>query len=98
MLTQIQDTLKAVDNNVFYGGVKGLSKAQLWNYIVFARGPLKRSARGNTSYTQTIVVVVVREEYVPEETIAQVIEAMEALPNVRFVDDGGSFEYDPSDI
>jgi len=94
LLNTIQEALRTVDENVFYGGVTGITASDKWDYIVFSRGALKRTARGNTAYTREINVVIVREEYVPEETIHQVIQAMEAIPNVRFNESGGDTEYD----
>lgn len=94
MLKQIETALKAVDNNVFYGGVTGIDRIDKWDYIVFGRRNLRRNTKGNTSYTHVITVSIVREEYVPEETIYEVIEAMESIPGVRLEDDGGTFAYD----
>ena len=94
MLKQIETALKAVDNNVFYGGVTGIDRADKWDYIVFSRRNLRRNTKGNTSYTHVITVYIVREEYVPEETIYDVINAMEAIPGVRFDDDNAQFNYD----
>lgn len=94
MLNEIKNALESVDNNVFYGGITNREPTDKWDYIVFSRGPLQRNSKGNTSYTRTINVAIVREEYVPEETIQQVIDAMEAIPNVRFADDGGDSDYE----
>lgn len=94
MLKTIQSALEAVDINVHYGGVTGTTPADRWDYIVFSRGPLKRNSKGNTTYSQTINVAIVREEYVPEETIFQVVEAMEAIPNVRLDADACDFDYE----
>lgn len=94
MLNEIKNALESVDNNVFYGGVTGIDRIDKWDYIVFGRRSLRRNTKGNTSYTHIITVNIVREEYVPEETIYKVIEAMEAIPGVRLEDDGGTFAYD----
>lgn len=94
MLNEINEALRRVDDNVFYGGVTDIGQMRDWNYIVFQRADLKRTTRGNTAYTQELRVVIVREDYVPEETIREVIDALEALPNVRLKEDAASFEYD----
>lgn len=96
MLNAIQRVLETVEDreHIFYGGVTNVDPVDRWNYIVFSRGPLRRSAKGNTSYVRTITVAIVHEEYVPEETIHAVIDAMESLPNVRFEDIGSSSDYD----
>lgn len=94
MLEQIEVALKAIDPNVYYGGVTDISPTDIWDYIVFSRGPLRRNPKGNTAYSHTINVVIVREEYVPEETIYEVIAAMESIPGVRLDAEGSDFEYD----
>lgn len=94
MLKTIREALLAIDPNVYFGGVTNVDTADKWDYIVFSRGGMRRNARGNTAYSTTINVVVVREEYVPEETIYQVIEAMETIPNVRLNENAVEFEYD----
>ena len=94
MLARIREALEAIDSHVYYGGVTGIEPADVWDYIVFARGPLRRNPKGNTAYSHTINVVVVREEYVPEETLYQVINAMESIPGVRLDASGAEFDYD----
>ena len=94
MLNTIRNALLGVDPNVYFGGVTNTDKINKWDYIVFSRGDMKRNVRGNTAYSTTINVVVVREEYVPEETIYRVIEVMEGIPNVRLNENAVEFEYD----
>ena len=94
MLNTVRQALEAVDPNVFYGGVTDITPTDIWDYTVFSRGPLRRNPKGNTAYSHTINVVIVREEYVPEETVYQVVNAMESIPGVRLDAEGADFDYD----
>lgn len=82
-LDRINEALHSLDLPVYYGTATGLSKASAWNYIVFGR----ENATGNanlTSISHNYNVAVVHEDYVPEQTLYDVLEAMSAIPGMRW--------------
>ena len=91
-LDLINAALANVDNRVFYGTAAKLPKSQPWNYTVFSREPASRNAN-KTSITHVYAVSVVRENYVPESMMAEVINAMESIPGMRMSDDDIEFAY-----
>lgn len=91
-LDLIKDALSNVDGSVYYGTAAKKPKDAPWNYTVFSREPAHRSA-GKTSITHVYAVSVVRENFVPESMMGEVINAMESIPGMRMSDDGIEFAY-----
>lgn len=92
MLNAIEEKLQAFADKVFYGTADEVKPSELWNYIVFWRDRLARN-EGNTGYTDYYNVAVVNENWVPDELISSVIEAMETLSGMRLARSDISFEY-----
>ncbi|MBQ9785059.1 MAG: hypothetical protein IJW29_06450 [Clostridia bacterium] len=91
-LDLISAALAEVDERVYYGTAAKLPKCQPWNYTVFSREPAYRNA-SKTGITHVYAVSVVRENFVPEGMMLDVINAMEAIPGMRMADDGIDFAY-----
>lgn len=92
MLRDIKAALEALGLTVYYGAAGRLSGEDVWDYIVFYRTTLSPSA-SKTSLSQVYEVAVVCEEYVPDETVFGVIDAMTALPGFKLADTGGTYQY-----
>lgn len=92
MLSDIQTALESLGLPVYYGAAGTLSGEDVWDYIVFYRRTLSPST-SKTGLAQVYEVAIVCEEYVPDEKVFGVIDAMTALPGVRFSDTGGDFQY-----
>lgn len=88
----IKAALEKVDERVYYGTAAKLPNGSKWNYTVFSREPASRSAN-KTSITHVYAVSVVRESYVPEGMMAEVINAMESIPGMRMASDDIDFAY-----
>ena len=91
VLNEIKDALEAVDPNVYYGMAGSLQDGDLWDYIVFSRSTLNASAN-KTGYTDKFRVAIVREEFIPDDTVYEVIEAMLAIDGMKL--SGGEFTYE----
>ena len=92
MLNKIRDKLQELDDNVFYGAAKDNEATKnVWNYIVFGRDKMEPK-ENKTSFTYYFDVVIVREEYIPEDLIEQVIAKVEAC-GLRLADTPPEFEY-----
>lgn len=83
ILDAIKYALEPLGYPIYYGTAAGISKSQPWDYIVFGR----ENATGNnnnTSLTHHYTVAVIHEDYVPEDTIKDVLDAMLAIPGMRW--------------
>lgn len=91
ILSRIKEALEAVDPNVYYGMVGTVEDGDLWDYVVFARHTLS-GADQRTGYVDRYRVAIVRENFIPSETVFQVIDAMLSIPGMRLA--SNDFEYD----
>ena len=91
-LDAISEALSSVDERVYYGMASKLPKGAPWNYTVFSREPSNRNAN-KTGFTDVYSVAVVREEYVPEDVLPAVIEAMETIPGMKLADSTVDYDY-----
>lgn len=92
MLSDIQTALEELGLPVYYGAAGQLSGEDVWDYIVFYRRTLEPSTN-KTGLAQVYEVAVVCEEFVPDETVLGVIDAMTALPGFKLKDTGGEYQY-----
>lgn len=91
ILEDIKNALETVDERVFYGKAGTLEDGDLWDYIVFSRSSLKTTG-GATGIANSYQVAIVRENFIPEETVEAVIEAMKSIAGMRL--EGSDFAYD----
>lgn len=91
ILNRIKEALEAVDPNVYYGMAGTVDDGDLWDYLVFARKSLS-AADQRTGYVDTYRVAIVRENFIPNETVFQVVDAMLSIPGMRLA--SNAFDYD----
>lgn len=93
MLNKIRDKLKEIDENVFYGVAKEIDQTgePIWNYIVFGRKQMTPK-ENQTSFTEEYEIVIVRENYIPEKLIDEVIAKVEEC-GVRFSNQPAEYKY-----
>ncbi len=84
LLDDAMDALEAADPNTFYGTANALPKGAPWDFTVLKRGSIRRTG-GKTGYSDSLVVVIVRERYIPDGLAERVVEAMEQLPGINLV-------------
>ena len=92
ILNDIKEALETVDPRVFYGMAVTLSDGDLWDYIVFSRVNLK-VVPSKTGEAVVYRVAIVREEFVPEDDIQAVVDAMTGIPGMRRRESDSPFEY-----
>lgn len=93
MLQLIETKLLNVLPTVYYGTARDDEEhITLWNYIVFWRDSVKRSAN-NTSFTDYYTVAIVHEDWAPNELIEQIISEMESIPGMRLANSEIDFNY-----
>ena len=82
-LDKINEAVQTIGLPVYYGTATGIGKGQPWNYIVFGR----ENATGNanlTSITHNYSVAIVHEDFVPEDILDAVLDAMSTIPGMRW--------------
>lgn len=91
-LDMIKDALATIDGDkVFYGLAAKLGKKDPWNYTVFSRASTDPSDN-LTSFSDIYEVAVVREEYVPEGMLFDVLAAVDHIPGLKLAK-GRPIEY-----
>lgn len=92
MLNNLKEALETIDSNVFYGAAK-TPEENIWNYIVFGRFKRNKS-KNDSGYTYYYDVVIVREEYIPEDLIEEVIRTVEEQTRLKLADEPVDFDYE----
>lgn len=89
----IEKTLKNIDNNVHYGKVPESYLRGEWNYLVFGKSKLKPSGSNNINLTDTYWVAIIRENYIPDELVFNIIDELNSIPGLKLTSDDGNYEY-----
>jgi len=92
ILEDIKTKLEEIDENVFYGMVDDSMKDTVWNYIVFNRVNIKRSANKNSA-SDYFDVHIVRENFIPDGIDNEVIDKMCGLAGVNLAGEAAGFNY-----
>ena len=92
ILEDIEAKLKELDPNVFYGMVDQNMTETVWDYIVFNRTTINRSAN-RTSASDHFDVHIIRENYIPDGFEDEVIDKLCTLPGVRYAGGNTEFHY-----
>lgn len=92
MLNTIRDKLESLDlGPVEYGRAK--NNPNLWNYVVFARRNMSRAGKSRNDYNRYYTVVIVHEDYIPEGTEIEVINALTSIPGLHHAQDDIQYDY-----
>ncbi len=97
MRDKILKALKQFDNNVFYGAVteKDFQKLSSADCIIFASSDYHLKDAKSKDLIAEYYVFIVRENYICENLIVEIINAMEAIPGLRLTNQPNNFEYMP---
>lgn len=93
ILEAISDALeRSGEERVFYGVATGYSagRADPWNFTVYSRESIDQNAN-KTGRTRRYIVAVTRENYLPDDVLERVVDALDAIPGARI--DGISYDY-----
>lgn len=88
---KIQEVLLTIDKKVYYGMIPPNENIETWDYLVFGKQKMKKADNG-IDLTDYYVVTIVRENYIPDDVVEEVIEKMTSLAGIRLAD--GEYEYD----
>lgn len=92
MLNEIKTKLEQLSRPVYYGQAGTLDGGDLWDYIVFFRDTLSYTTN-KTGFADSYMVVIVQEEFIDDETIFGVIDAMESIPGMRLAQGDMAYQY-----
>ena len=91
-MTDIEKKLKEFDENVFYGIADNALNETIWDCIVFGRKTVKHSVN-KTSASDYFDVLIIRENYIPEDFDTKIIEALCTLSGVKLSGENCVFDY-----
>lgn len=91
MRNAIKEKLLEIDPLVYYGLVNENEELDEWNYLVFGQKSIRKSGTSGNDLNRYWYVAIVRENFIPDETVEQVIDNLCDIPGLRLADD--EFEY-----
>lgn len=93
MREKLKSALESINTNVVYGILtEDLKQTDEWNYIVFGQEKIvKEESSKDLKYYYSVVIV--REGYIPDDLISDVIDSVEKIPGLRLANGDHSFEY-----
>ncbi|RDU22207.1 hypothetical protein [Anaerosacchariphilus polymeriproducens] len=96
MLNEITKKLEEIGEHVFYGlameeELKALD--HIWNYTVVARDSLSKGGTSRCDYHRYYKVVLVRENYIPEDYEKEIINKLLEIKGLRLADKEFSYHY-----
>ena len=91
MRNKIKDKLLELDKKIYYGIVPDNIENDDWNYFVFGQKKLRKSGTSSTDLNGYWYVTIVREEYIPDDVVFDVIDKLSEINGLRLAD--GECEY-----
>lgn len=95
MRDEINKKLLEIDGNrvPYYGIVPDNVEIAEWNYFVFGQTKIRKSGTSLTDLNGYWYVTIVRENFIPDDVVFQVIEKMEEIPGLRLADNDFEYNY-----
>lgn len=91
-LQELHDALSSIEKNLAYG-TEDLIETEVWNYTIFGRDALQINGTSGKDYSDVYFVMIVRENYVPNELIQEVISKVTEIPGFRIISGDHQFDY-----
>lgn len=91
MRSKIKEKLLEIDSNVYYGIIPDNVEIDTLDYFVFGQSKMRKSGTSSNDLNGYWYVVIVREEYIQDELIQQVISKLLEINGLRLAD--GDYEY-----
>lgn len=92
MRNKIQEKLNEIDPHIYYGMVPDIVEIDKWNYFVFGQQRMKKSGSSSHDLNGYWYVVIVREDFIPDDLVKNVITKLTEIPGLRLAD--GDFQYE----
>ncbi len=90
---KIEKALLEIDSNVHYGRVPESKIKENWNYFVFGKNTLRKADANSIDLIDSYWVAIVRENYIPDDLVFEVIDKLNAIPGFKLTMDDGNYEY-----
>lgn len=91
MRSKIKEKLLEIDSNVYYGIIPDNVEIETLDYFVFGQSKMRKSGTSSNDLNGYWYVVIVREEYIHDDVIKQVISKLTEIHGLRLAD--GDYEY-----
>ena len=91
MRDNIKNKLLEIDDHIYYGIVPDDVEIDEWNYFVFGQRKIRKSGTSGIDLNGYWYVTIVREDYIPDDVVFNVIQKMGEIAGLRLAD--GDFEY-----
>lgn len=93
MRTKIKEKLVAIDTNVYYGIVPDIKDRVDYNFLVFGQEKLSKSGTSLNDINGYWYVTIVRENFIPDDLVSQVIESLTSIKGLRLANGDHIYEY-----
>lgn len=90
---KIEKALMEIDENVHYGRIPESKINEDWNYFVFGKSKLRPTGTSNIDLIDNYWVAIVRENYIPDELVFNVIDKLNSIPGLKLTSEDGNYEY-----
>lgn len=90
---KINEILLTIDSNVYYGMIPDTMEIEDWNYLVFGKQKIKKGGTSGIDLTDYYVVTIVREDFIPDDLVFEVIDKITSIPGIRLADGESEYEY-----
>lgn len=94
MRNKIKEKLLEIDDKIYYGRVPRLEENEDWNYFVFNQDKIKKSGTSLVDFNGYWNIVIVRENFIPDDLIFDVVEKITEIPGLRLADGDNPYEYE----
>lgn len=93
MRNEIKNKLLELDTNIHYGMVPDSVTPKEYNYFVFGQEKINKKSATSNDLQGHWYVVIVREDFIPDDLVLDVIEKVTDIPGVRLADGDCTYDY-----
>lgn len=93
MRDKIKEKLLEIDSNIHYGIIPDNMEIEDWNYFVFGQDRIRKKSPTSNDLQGYWYVTIVREDYIPDEVVFDVIEKLTDIPGLNLADGDCEYEY-----
>lgn len=93
MRDKITEKLLEIDNRIYYGLVPENEDIKVWDYFVFGQKKIRKKDVNSTDLQGYWYVTIVRENYIPDDLLGEVINKISEIAGLRLTMDEFEYEY-----
>lgn len=93
MRDKIKEKLLEIDSNIHYGIIPDQLRIEEWNYFVFGQEKIRKKSTDSKDLNGYWYVTIVREDYIPDDVVFEVIDKLEEIPGLRLAEGDCEYEY-----